>query len=65
MDSKKLETKIRESGFTLTEFAAQIGMDRTTLWKKLRGRAVFNLREANEICRILQISDPREFFFTE
>lgn len=64
MDRWKIERRIKEKGFTMEQFAAKIGMNRATLWRKLTGGGVFDLTEVNAICRELDIEDPREYFFT-
>jgi transcriptional regulator with XRE-family HTH domain len=53
----KLKGKIVENGLTVEKLAEQIGMDRSTLYRKLNNAGeTFTIREANLICRVLNLT---------
>lgn len=63
----KLKGKIVENGLTVEKLAEQIGMDRSTLYRKLNNAGeTFTIREANFICRVLNLTgtEATSIFFS-
>lgn len=59
----ELEKEIKQNGYTIEGFASEIGMSRTTFWRKLNGESEFDISEAKQICTVLGINDPTPIFF--
>lgn len=62
----KLKGKMVERGVTTEDLAKQLGIDRTTLYRKFKNNGgSFTIREANEIVSFLQLSkdDASSIFF--
>lgn len=63
----KLKGKIVENGLSITELAERIGIDRSTLYRKIgRNGDEFSIKEANLIARELKLSreEAVAIFFT-
>ena len=60
MNAAKLTGKIYEAGFTKKSFAEGIGIMPSTLSKKLSGDSDITVKEAEKMCELLKIVDPRE-----
>lgn len=63
----KLKGKIVENGLSITELAKRIGVDRSTLYRKIgRNGDEFSIKEANLIARELKLSreEAIAIFFT-
>lgn len=53
----KLRGKTVEHGYTIEKLAKEIGMDRSTLYRKLSSEGEsFSIREADTIVRVLNLS---------
>ena len=63
MDAEKIRDRMTATGFDMTRMAEGIGINRTTLWRKLTGKLAFTVPEAQSMCRLLKIEDPRDYFF--
>lgn len=64
----KLRGKIVENGLTIPELADRIGLDKSTLYRKLSQEGeTFTIREANLICNELNLSkqEAMEIFFNQ
>jgi len=64
----KLKGKIVENGMTISELAKRIGIDRSTLYRKLNNNGeTFTIKEANLICRELKLTseEATAIFFTK
>lgn len=62
----KLKGKMVERGVTTEDLAKQLGIDRTTLYRKFKNNgSSFTIREANEIVCFLKLSkeDANAIFF--
>lgn len=55
VQAKRLE-KIRSFTYELEEFLKEIGMSRTTYWRKLKGKTEFTVSEIRSIGRVLALS---------
>ena len=62
VDSEMLIAAIKKAGYTIDAFAQKLGMSRSTLWRKIYGKGVFDLDEMNRIIDYLDIKEPRTIF---
>lgn len=53
----KLMLKILEAGFSVEEFAKELGINRATLYRKLADIEKFTIREVRKIKEILQLTN--------
>jgi len=63
----KLKGKIVENGLTIGKLAKEIGLDKSTLYRKLNNDGeTFTIREANLICSVLRLTgkEATEIFFS-
>lgn len=63
----KLKGKFVENGYKMTDIADQIGMDRATLYRRLKdGGDDFTVKEVMDLSKILKLSgdEINEIFFT-
>lgn len=66
IDIRKLKGKIVEKGFNQSKIAEEIGMNRSTMHRKINS-GDFSVEEANSIRRVLQLSKEEliEIFFND
>lgn len=66
MNYRKLRGKIREVYGAQDAFAADMGMNPSTMSAKLTGKTDWSIKEAELACRLLEISleDMHIYFFT-
>lgn len=55
-----LRDKIKERGMTMSSLSRLMGFTSTVVYKKARGKVMFNANDIVEIARILNIKDPAE-----
>ncbi len=65
MNTSKLKGKIAEKGFTLEKLAAIIGIDKSTMSRKMKNGG-FSIKQANDIVIALGISadEAKDIFFS-
>lgn len=64
----KLKGKIVEKGFTVGKLAKKIGIDRSTLYRKMSNNGEsLTIRDANLICDALDLTpqEATDIFFTQ
>ena len=64
----KLRGKIVEQGITVEKLASQIGIDRSTLYRKMNNEGEsFTIKEANLICKALNLNgqEATAIFFSQ
>lgn len=61
----KLKAQMALSGITSKELAKRLGIDESTLYRKIQNNGNFTRSEINLLIEILKIDDPREIFFAE
>ena len=66
MNANKLRGKVVESGLSMGELAAKIGIDRSSLYRKIKERS-FTVREASLISKELKLTkdDVMSIFFND
>ena len=57
INTGKILGKIKENGFTLSDFAARIGVSRPTLTAKIHNKSSFSVDEMNKVRKELQLTD--------
>lgn len=67
MKLNELKAEIARNGFTIERLASEMGISRTSLWRKFNNPNNFTLKEITDIARILNVNKQRilEIFFTE
>lgn len=65
MNTNKLKGKIVEKGLNIGDLADEIGMDRATLYRKIKEES-FSIKEASLICEKLDLTrdEVMAIFFT-
>lgn len=63
MTFAKLKGRMREKECSQSKLAKEMGITVQALNAKLNGRSQFTVPEAIQVAKILDIDDPREFFF--
>ncbi len=66
-DVAKLRGKITENGLNQEALSKEVGMDRSTLNRKLKTGEAFTIGEANRIALVLKLTkdEAMAIFFTE
>lgn len=64
-DETKFKEQLAISGLTRKELADAIGIDESTLYRKIQRKGDFTREEINRIIRILDIDNPNEIFFAQ
>jgi len=61
----KFKAKIVEAGFNMTSFAEEIGMDYSTLYRKINNISVFTISDVETITKKLKLNEKEilEIFF--
>lgn len=59
----KLKGRMAEVGITQNALAKSLGMSRSSLSLKMNGKREFTLAELRIIVEVLNIDDPRSYFF--
>lgn len=63
-ESKKLKGKIIEKGYNQKIIAEKLGISPASLNYKINNRRPFNSDEMFKLCDILEIVNPKDYFFT-
>lgn len=68
-DTLLLKEKIKSSGLRIGFIADKLGIERTTLWKKVNNERSFKQNEIMQMCELLRIDSLEEkeriFFATD
>lgn len=62
-DKRRFMAQMALSGMTLKELAQKLGIDESTLYRKINDDGRFSRKEMNSIIVILHIEDPNPIFF--
>ena len=65
MNVNRLKGKMAEKDITQASLAALIGISTNSLSRKMLGKREFRLSEVVDICKVLEIEDPKGIFFEE
>ena len=64
-DKKKFKAQIILAGMTAKELAAHLGINESTLYRKINSDGNFTREEIGKITEILNIENPKEIFFAD
>lgn len=66
MNAQLLKNKIKENGMNVETFASKIGINKSTMYRKLNLDIDTTVAEANEMKRVLSLSkeDAEAIFFS-
>lgn len=64
-DERKFRAQLVLAGITLKELASQLDINEATLYRKIKQDGAFTREEINKMIFILNISDPKDIFFTD
>ncbi|MDD6196569.1 MAG: helix-turn-helix transcriptional regulator [[Clostridium] aminophilum] len=62
-NKNEFKAAIARAGMTSRELAEKIGINESTLYRKINSNGAFNREEINTIIEVLHIEDPKEIFF--
>lgn len=65
MNVNLLKGKMAEKQVTQGILASKIGISENSLSRKMLGKREFRLSEVVEICKTLEIENPKEIFFDD
>lgn len=61
----ELRAQIKRANKTNKEVAAHLGIDESTLYRKIKANGNFTREEINKMVEFLEIEDPKDIFFAE
>ena len=64
-DERRFRAQLVLAGLSIRELASKLGIDESTLYRKIKRDGDFTRDEINEMIDILHISDPKGIFFTD
>ena len=64
-DERKFRAQLILAGVSMKELASRLNINESTLYRKIKQDGAFTRDEINEMIVILNISDPKEIFFTD
>ncbi len=64
-NKNKFKGCVYSSGLTMKEVALKLGINETTLYRKINRDGDFSRSEINELIELLKITNPNEIFFNE
>lgn len=64
-DKKLFKASVVLAGLTLRQVATELGIDETTLYRKMNGESDFYRREIQQLCALLKVKDPAKIFFAD
>lgn len=64
-DERRFKAQVVLAGLTMRQVAAELGIDETTLYRKMSGKSDFYRKEIQRLCDLLKIEDPAAVFFAE
>ena len=64
-NKNKFKAQLALSGITAKELSQKLGIDESTLYRKINEEGRFSRQEINTIIEVLNIENPMEIFFAE
>lgn len=65
LNARKLKARLVELGKTMKQLADYLGMNITTLSRKVNGQSEFTRSEIEKTCEFLELETPLEIFFDD
>lgn len=64
-DERKFRAKLVLEGISIKELAEILGLNESTLYRKIKADGSFTRDEINKMIDVLHIDEPREIFFAQ
>lgn len=64
-DEGKFREAVNNSGKTMEDVSNHLGINNSTLWRKVTGKTEFTRTEIQLICGLLHLDSPNEIFFAK
>ena len=64
-NKSEFKAQVARSETTYKEIAENLGIDESTLWRKIQNDGSFTRKEINKLIIILNIESPETIFFAE
>lgn len=64
-NKKEFRAQVARAEKTYKEIAEHLGIDESTLYRKIQNDGSFTREEINKLIDFLSISDPRDIFFAD
>lgn len=64
-DERRFKAQLVLADVTMKELAVKLGINESTLYRKIKQDGAFTRDEINEMISILNISDPKDIFFAD
>lgn len=64
-NKRKFRAAVIENGKTMEDVANHLGINETTLWRKVNGKTEFKREEIQLICGFLNLDSPVDIFFAK
>ena len=65
MDQLRLKYEIKRNGYTIEAFCKELGINKTTFYRKINGTSEFTQSEIRKAIKLLSLESPMSIFFTE
>ena len=65
MNRFELESMIKRNGYTMEQFATEMGISRSAFYRKMRGNTEFTQSEIQKVMDLLRLPSPVGIFFAE
>ena len=56
VQNMQLKDLIKTHGYTINYVSSFLGIDRSSLWRKIKGKSSFKGKEINQLCLLLHVS---------
>ena len=64
-DKRKFQAQMALKGMNVKEVSSQMGINESTLYRKMSNEGDFSRKEIDKLISILDIEDPMAIFFAE
>ena len=64
-DERRFRAQMVLSGMSMKVLADILGLNESTLYRKIKADGAFTREEINKMIDVLNISDPKSIFFTD
>ena len=64
-DERRFRAQLILAGVSMKELADKLGINESTIYRKIKQDGAFTREEINTMIEFLNISDPKDIFFTD
>ena len=64
-DKNRFKAQLVLIGMTMKELASELGIDESTLYRKVNSGGNFSREEINKMIVVMKIQEPMDIFFTQ